>query len=79
LALSEGVRASCCIDIADAGARHCARPTARACSSPSYRGERQPEDAVRGTGIGLSIVREYVAAHGGQVALLSDGAHRFSV
>jgi len=29
---------------------------------------------VPGTGIGLSIVREYVAAHGGQVALLSDGA-----
>ena len=32
---------------------------------PFYRGERQPQDAVRGTGIGLSIVQEYVAAHGG--------------
>ena len=44
---------------------------------PFYRGERQPVDAVRGTGIGLSIVNEYVHAHGGRVALLSDsqGAH----
>jgi two-component system sensor histidine kinase GlrK len=37
---------------------------------PFYRGERQPADAVRGTGIGLSIVQEYVRAHGGQVRLL---------
>ena len=44
---------------------------------PFYRGERQPEDAVRGTGIGLSIVQEYVAAHGGRVRLLpsDQGAH----
>lgn len=44
---------------------------------PFYRGERQPSDAARGTGIGLSIVQEYIAAHGGTIALLPDsaGAH----
>ncbi|MBS0444942.1 MAG: two-component sensor histidine kinase [Proteobacteria bacterium] len=40
---------------------------------PFYRGERQPEDAVRGSGIGLSIVREVIAAHGGRIELLPDG------
>ena len=44
---------------------------------PFYRGERQPTDVVRGSGIGLSIVHEYVAAHGGHVELLAGlpGAH----
>lgn len=44
---------------------------------PFYRGERQPHDVVRGSGIGLSIVHEYVAAHGGRIELLPDqpGAH----
>jgi two-component system sensor histidine kinase GlrK len=40
---------------------------------PFYRGERQPEHAVRGSGIGLSIVQEYIAAHGGSVTLLPGG------
>jgi two-component system sensor histidine kinase GlrK len=44
---------------------------------PFYRGLRQPADAARGTGIGLSIVQEYIAAHGGTIELLPDsaGAH----
>ncbi len=44
---------------------------------PFYRGERQPPQAVRGSGIGLSIVHEYIAAHGGRVQLLpaGPGAH----
>ena len=44
---------------------------------PFFRGERQPADAVRGSGIGLSIVQEYIAAHGGRIELLPDepGAH----
>jgi len=44
---------------------------------PFYRGERQPTDVLRGSGIGLSIVHEYIAAHGGHIELLPDpvGAH----
>jgi two-component system sensor histidine kinase GlrK len=44
---------------------------------PFYRGERQPSDVVRGSGIGLSIVHEYIAAHGGSITLMPDqpGAH----
>ena len=40
---------------------------------PFFRGERQPEHTVKGTGIGLSIVQEYIAAHGGRIALLPTG------
>lgn len=44
---------------------------------PFFRGMRQPEDAAKGTGIGLSIVQEYIQAHGGRIALLPSprGAH----
>ncbi len=44
---------------------------------PFYRGRRQPDDAVRGTGVGLSIVQEYIQAHGGRAQLLTTerGAH----
>ena len=44
---------------------------------PFYRGERQPADVARGSGIGLSIVHEYIAAHGGSISLMPDqpGAH----
>jgi len=39
---------------------------------PFYRGQRQPTDGVRGSGIGLSIVHEYIAAHGARIALLPE-------
>ncbi|HYF41724.1 MAG TPA: ATP-binding protein [Ramlibacter sp.] len=62
-----------CIDIADQGPGVSERDRERI-FEPFYRGEHQPEGAVRGTGIGLSIVQEYIAAHGGRVTLLSDGS-----
>ena len=61
-----------CIDIIDAGPGVASADRARV-FEPFYRGERQPADAVRGSGIGLSIVHEYITAHGGQVDLLPDG------
>ncbi len=64
------------IDIVDAGPG-VARTDRDRIFEPFYRGERQPQDAVRGTGIGLSIVQEYIAAHGGRIDLIpaSSGAH----
>lgn len=59
------------IEVADHGPG-VAAPDRPRVFEPFYRGERQPDDAVPGTGIGLSIVQEYVAAHGGRVSLL-DG------
>ncbi len=60
------------IDIADAGPGIAEGDRDRV-FEPFFRGERQPEHAVKGTGIGLSIVQEYIAAHGGHIALLPDG------
>lgn len=44
---------------------------------PFFQGARQAPGARNGNGIGLSIVREYVAAHHGSVSLMSgaSGAH----
>lgn len=65
-----------CIDVRDEGPGVAEADRPRV-FEPFYRGARQPQDTVRGTGIGLSIVQEYVAAHGGRVRLLdgSSGAH----
>ena len=61
-----------CIDLQDQGPGVAPADRERI-FEPFFRGEVQPDDAVRGTGIGLSIVREYVQAHGGSVNLLPDG------
>ena len=64
------------IDIHDQGAGVAANDRERI-FEPFYRGERQPPDALRGSGIGLSIVQEYLSAHGARVLLLPEfpGAH----
>ncbi len=57
------------IDITDDGPGVAPADRARV-FEPFFRGERQPPDASRGSGIGLSIVQELVRAHDGQIDLL---------
>jgi two-component system sensor histidine kinase GlrK len=60
------------IDVRDAGPGVAPADRERV-FEPFFRGERQPQGAIRGSGIGLSIVHEYIAAHGGRIELLPDG------
>lgn len=47
---------------------------------PFYQGLHQPQGARNGNGIGLSIVREYVQAHNGNVQLMPrDGGAHFRI
>ena len=57
------------IDVADQGPGVAAEDRARI-FEPFYRGRTQPDGGLPGTGIGLSIVAEAVAAHGGHVGLV---------
>ncbi|MBI3919555.1 MAG: histidine kinase [Betaproteobacteria bacterium] len=43
---------------------------------PFYQGRHTAEGLVHGTGIGLSVVRDYVHAHGGTVEVVDDAAIR---
>ena len=75
LALGQG-DGKVCIDCIDAGPGVAAEDVERI-FDPFYQGRNQAPGARRGSGIGLSIVREIVQAHGGSCRLLpSDrGAH----
>lgn len=64
------------IDITDQGPG-VAQPDRDRIFEPFYRGVRQPDDAARGSGIGLSIVQEYVVAHGGRVQWVDEGVPPF--
>ncbi|EER61056.1 histidine kinase [Acidovorax delafieldii 2AN] len=59
------------VDISDQGPGVAVEDRSRI-FEPFYRGVHQPDSGVRGTGIGLSIVHEYMVAHGGQVRLVED-------
>jgi two-component system sensor histidine kinase GlrK len=39
---------------------------------PFYRGQHAADTLVKGTGIGLSVVREYAQMHGGTVEVVAD-------
>ena len=41
---------------------------------PFYQGRRQPDSHVEGTGIGLSLAREYVLAHHGDISIVENGS-----
>ncbi|MET3139367.1 two-component system sensor histidine kinase GlrK [Undibacterium sp. GrIS 1.2] len=64
------------IDCIDQGSGVAADDAARI-FEPFYQGARQPAGARSGNGIGLSIVSEYIAAHGGKIQLhpTVSGAH----
>jgi two-component system sensor histidine kinase GlrK len=62
------------VDVIDQGPGLAAADESRI-FEPFYQGRVQGSGAVKGSGLGLSIVKEYVAAHGGSVEALSgDGA-----
>ena len=44
-----------------------------------YRGSDEPVAAIKGSGLGLSIVKEYVQLHGGQVEVLDGPGARFRI
>ncbi len=43
---------------------------------PFYRGRRAMEDQVRGTGLGLDLVKKIAEAHGGSIRVISEPLKR---
>ncbi len=64
------------LDVADQGTGIAPEDRARI-FDPFYQGRHAGAGPVRGTGIGLSVVKEYVFAHGGSVEVVDSqqGAH----
>lgn len=65
-----------CLDVIDQGPGIAADERERI-FEPFYQGRQAGSGPVRGTGIGLSVVKEYVFAHGGSVEVVDSrqGAH----
>lgn len=61
------------IDVADCGSG-IAQPERERIFSPFYQGDNPQSGPVRGTGIGLSVVKECVQAHGGHIEII-DGIY----
>lgn len=64
------------LDVADDGPGIAAGDRGRL-YEPFYRGSGSHDGRISGSGLGLSIAQEYVAAHGGEITLLESarGAH----
>jgi len=65
------------IDVIDAGPGIDPEDKARV-FDPFYQGKRSPSGDVEGTGIGLSLAKEYVLAHHGRIEIIdgeASGAH----
>lgn len=66
---------SLAIDVIDQGPGIAATDQARI-FEPFYQGRIQGSGPVKGSGLGLSIVKEYVAAHGGSVEVVATPGER---
>jgi signal transduction histidine kinase len=64
-------RAEACVLVTDRGRGIEAAELAHV-FDPFYRGRRALDDQIRGNGLGLSLVKRIVEAHGGRVAVESS-------
>jgi two-component system sensor histidine kinase GlrK len=60
------------LDVADSGPGIATEDIAHI-FDPFYQGRNNAVGLVQGTGIGLSVVKEYIAAHGGSVEVADHG------